>query len=93
MLSRMSPSALDALGLLAGTLTTVAFVPQVVKTWRTRSADDFSLGMLVAFATGVGLWLAYGLLLRAWPISIANGATLLLVLVILGVKLRGRPRA
>ena len=78
----------EALGMLAGVLTTVAFVPQAARTWRTGSARDFSLNMLLLFVTGVGLWLAYGLLTRYAPMVAANAATLLLASYILAVKLR-----
>ncbi len=78
----------DAIGTLAGLLTTIAFVPQVLKTWRTRSARDFSLNMLILFTIGVGLWLLYGLLLRQLPIILPNIVTLVLAAYILGVKLR-----
>jgi MtN3 and saliva related transmembrane protein len=64
------------LGFVAGTLTTVSFVPQAVKTWRTRHCDDLSWGMLVLFAAGVGAWLAYGLVLGNPPIIAANAVTL-----------------
>lgn len=76
------------LGVVAGTLTTAAFVPQVVKTWRTRSTEDISLGMFAIFAMGVLLWLGYGLYLRAWPIVIANGVTLVLAGAMVVFKLR-----
>ncbi len=76
------------LGLLAGTLTTVAFFPQLLKTWRTKSAADVSLGMLVTFCIGVFLWLVYGLLLGALPIIAANVVTLVLAGLILALKLR-----
>ena len=76
------------LGLLAGTLTTVAFFPQLLKTWRTKSAADVSLGMLVTFCIGVFLWLVYGILLGALPIIAANVVTLVLAGLILALKLR-----
>jgi MtN3 and saliva related transmembrane protein len=76
------------LGLLAGTLTTVAFFPQLLKTWRTKSAADVSLGMLVTFCIGVFLWLVYGILLGALPIILANVVTLVLAGLILALKLR-----
>lgn len=79
---------LRTIGYVAGTLTTLAFVPQVVRTWRTRSTGDLSVGMLFAFSAGVALWLIYGLGLRAWPIVVANGVTLALALVLLGFKLK-----
>lgn len=73
----------------AGLLTTFAFLPQALKTWRTRSTADFSLAMLGAFCTGIAMWLVYGILLAAWPLIVANGLTLLLAGSILYVKLRG----
>jgi MtN3 and saliva related transmembrane protein len=76
------------LGLIAGTLTTISFVPQLLKTWRTKSAKDMSLPMLVSFCAGVLLWLVYGILLQATPIILANLITLILALIILGLKLR-----
>ncbi len=85
--TRVMDSA-DLLGLIAGTLTTVAFVPQVVQAWRTRSTHDISLGMFSLFSTGVVLWLFYGIHLGAWPIILANIVTLVLSLTILYLKLR-----
>lgn len=76
----------EILGLLAGTLTTLAFLPQVIKTWKSRSAKDISLGMFLMFSAGVFLWLLYGLSLGALPIIIANSVTLILSLLILGMK-------
>jgi MtN3 and saliva related transmembrane protein len=75
------------IGFAAGSLTTLAYVPQVVRTWRTRSARDLSLGMLVALSAGVGLWLVYGIALGAWPIIIANSVTLVLSIVLIVFKL------
>ena len=71
------------IGLIAAFCTTVAFVPQVLKLWRTKSAEDLSLSMFVIFSTGVGLWLVYGLLISDIPIILANTITLMLCLVIL----------
>ena len=86
----MTPPSTDtttrAIGFLAALLTTASFVPQVVKSWRTRSVDDLSLGMLVLYNVGVATWLAYGWLLRAAPIVAANIVTLLLALTLLGLK-------
>ncbi|PZW37659.1 MtN3 and saliva related transmembrane protein [Humitalea rosea] len=78
----------EALGLMAGALTTTAFVPQVAKTWRTGSAEDFSLPMLAMFVAGVGLWLVYGVLIEAPSVWLANGITGPLALYLLWVKLR-----
>ena len=77
-----------ALGLLAATLTTIAFIPQVTKIWKSKSAKDVSLGMFIVFCTGVALWLAYGILLGEMPIIVANTITLILALAILAMKLK-----
>jgi MtN3 and saliva related transmembrane protein len=82
----------DIIGGVAGVLTTVAFVPQVVKTLRTRQTKDISLSMWVLFWLGVAMWLVYGLILVAWPIVAANLLTLILAGIVLGVKLGNRER-
>ena len=79
---------IDAIGSVAAFLTTVAFVPQVVKIWRSRSAKDISLSMYVVFTLGVAMWLVYGLLLGAMPIIIANCVTLVLAMSVVVMKLR-----
>ena len=76
------------IGFIAATLTTIAFLPQVIKVWKSRSARDISLGMYFLFSTGVLLWLVYGIMLAAWPIIVANLITLLLALLIVGMKLK-----
>ena len=78
----------DLIGYLAAMLTTISFVPQVLHTWRSRRANGTSLGMISLFSLGVALWLAYGILVHAWPVIIANGITLLLAIFLLGMKLR-----
>jgi MtN3 and saliva related transmembrane protein len=78
----------DWLGALAGTLTTVAFVPQVWRIHQRRSAEDVSWGMFLIFSAGVLLWLIYGLRIDARPIVLANVVTLVLALVILALKWR-----
>ena len=78
----------DWLGYLAGALTTIAFVPQVVRIVRTRSAQDISWGMFSILSAGVALWLWYGIRLASLPLIAANGVTLALVLAILVLKLR-----
>ena len=80
--------AYNLVGLAAGTLTTIAFVPQVLKTWRTKSGEDISLGMFLLFSTGVLLWLLYGLAIGSLPVILANAVTLLLSLAVLVLKLR-----
>jgi MtN3 and saliva related transmembrane protein len=88
----MMPDELELLGFLAGMLTTIAFVPQVVKTWRSKSADDLSLATLVTFTSGVVLWLTYGIRLKAAPIIAANIVTLGLNVLLIGLKWRYTPR-
>lgn len=78
----------DWLGHLAGFCTTAAFLPQVLKVWRSRSVRDISLAMYALFVTGLLLWTAYGWVLGAWPIVVANGLTLLLAGSVLVMKLR-----
>lgn len=78
----------NILGLLAGSLTTLAFLPQVIKTWRSRSAKDLSLGMFSIFTLGVVLWLAYGIIIRDLPVIAANVVTLILASILLTWKLR-----
>lgn len=78
----------DLLGYVAGALTTAAFVPQLVKTWRSRSAGDLSYGMMSVFSTGIALWLVYGIVLESWPVILANAITLVLSLAILALKAR-----
>jgi len=76
------------LGFAAATLTTISFVPQAWMTFRTRNAGGVSLAMYSAFTVGIALWLVYGLRLGAWPLIIANGATLVLAGAILVMKVR-----
>jgi MtN3 and saliva related transmembrane protein len=78
----------DLVGYAAATLTTAAFVPQVVKSWRTRDLSGVSLTMYGLFSLGVALWLAYGIILAAWPVIIANAITLVLAGGVLVLKLR-----
>jgi MtN3 and saliva related transmembrane protein len=78
----------DLLGTSAGCLTTLAFLPQVLHTWRHRSAGDLSLIWLATFTTGVVLWAVYGWVLGSWPIVVTNLVTFVLVASLTGFKLR-----
>ena len=80
----------ELIGYMAATLTTVSFVPQVLHSFRTKDVSGISLGMYSIFTLGIALWLAYGLLISAWPIVIANVITLALASLILALKLRYR---
>lgn len=77
-----------ALGLLAGTLTTIAFLPQVIRVWKSKSTKDLSLVMLGTFTTGVFCWLIYGLMIDSLPIILANAVTFLLAGANVALKLR-----
>lgn len=78
----------DLIGYLAATLTTLSFVPQAWKTFRSRDVSGISLGMYAMFTVGVAGWLVYGLLSKAWPIVGANAVTLSLSCAVLAMKLR-----
>jgi MtN3 and saliva related transmembrane protein len=78
----------EAIGLLAGFLTTIAFLPQVVRVWRRRSAADISLATFLLFFAGLGFWLVYGLMVDSLPVIAANAATLVLAGAILVAKWR-----
>ena len=87
---KMFMNAIQILGLVAGSLTTAAFLPQVIKTWKSRSAKDLSLGMFSLFCLGVAMWLVYGFAVKDIPVIAANLLTLLLASTLLFFKLRFR---
>lgn len=76
------------LGFIAGILTTISFVPQVLHAWRSKRCDDLSWGMLLTFSGGVVLWLVYGIRLWAMPVIVANAVTLALLVTIIVLKVR-----
>lgn len=78
----------DTLGLAAGALTTVSFLPQVVKIWRAKSAKDVSYAMFLTFSLGVFLWLLYGIAIGAVPVIVTNAVTLVLALAVVLLKAR-----
>ncbi len=80
----------DIVGYIAATLTTISFVPQVIKTWKSRSAADVSLWMYSIFTTGIVMWLIYGIWAHAWPVAAANAVTLVLASMILAMKIKWR---
>ncbi|MFZ6675705.1 SemiSWEET transporter [Undibacterium sp. Rencai35W] len=83
----MTASLTDLIGYLAACMTTSAFIPQAWLTWRRKRAEGVSLGMYVILVGGIAMWLAYGLMLHALPIIIANFITLVLAIFILVMKL------
>ena len=76
------------LGIVAGTLTTISFIPQVIKIYNTKDAKDLSIATFCIFSCGVFLWLLYGIVTREWPIVLANGVTFILILLIIAMKVR-----
>ncbi|HVS26042.1 MAG TPA: SemiSWEET transporter [Burkholderiales bacterium] len=78
----------NILGFVAGILTTLAFVPQAWRVWKTRSVKDISLGMYIIFTSGVGLWLVYGIVIHSLPLILANSVTFVLAAFILIMKIR-----
>ena len=79
---------MDALGYTAAVFATGSFVPQVIKTWRTRSAEDLSYLMLITHIIGMALWLVYGIMIQATPVVAANTVAILLDVALLVLKFR-----
>ncbi len=76
------------IGLAAGMLTTIAFLPQVIKTWQIKETKDISLLMLLTLVAGISLWLVYGFMLGDVPLMAANSVTIILVVILLFFKLK-----
>ena len=76
------------IGLVAAVMTTSAFIPQAIKTFRQRETKDISVWMYIILVTGIALWLIYGLLRSDVPVIAANAVTLVFVVAILCMKLR-----
>ena len=84
----LQPHHIEIIGYCAAFLTTVAFLPQAIQSWRTKDLSAISLGMYSLFTAGVGFWLVYGLIIEKWPLILANALTFALALSILLLKLR-----
>ncbi|MFC2110655.1 SemiSWEET family sugar transporter [Bacteroidota bacterium] len=82
------PFHIEVIGLFAAILTTISFVPQVYRIWRTKSAESVSLTMFLLFFTGVLLWFVYGVYIGSLAMIIANAITGLLSLIIIYYKLK-----
>ncbi len=76
------------IGLIAATLTTLSFVPQVVKTWKIKETRDISLSMFVMLAVGIILWTIYGFIIRDLPVILANCVSFVLTAIIIYFKVR-----
>ncbi len=79
-------TSMDLLGLVAGTLTTIAFVPQLIKVWTSKSAKDISYVMFILFVTGIVLWEIYGWGIHSLPVILFNVITFVLGIAILVLK-------
>ena len=78
----------EILGLLAASLTTASFLPQVYKTWKTKSTEGLSLTMYLVFFLGIVFWLIYGIHLNSLPMILANAVTAVLSLFLVIMKIR-----
>ena len=81
-------STIQLLGLAAGTITSITFVPQVIKIWQTKSAKDLSVSMLLLLMLGVIMWLSYGLIVRDIAIIYTNSMVLIMSIIMLFFKYR-----
>ena len=79
---------ITTLGLIAGVLTTIAYLPQLIKTWQTKSAHDLSWSMLIVLCTWIILWLVYGFYIQNIPIIAANIVTFVFTSMILVLKIK-----
>ena len=81
-------TAIQILGLTAGTITSITFLPQVIQIWKTKSAKDLSMVMLLLLILGVSMWLAYGILVKDAAIIYTNSMVLAMSLIMLVFKLK-----
>lgn len=81
-------SGIQILGLAAGTITSITFLPQVIQIWKTKSAKDLSLQMLLLLILGVSMWLTYGILVMDAAIIYTNSMVLTMSLIMLFFKLK-----
>ncbi len=90
LMNTIKPSYSEAFGFSAAFLTTVAFLPQLIKTWRTKTADDISILMLITFLLGVSFWIVYAIQINSLPVLIANIITFIFNFSILVLKISYR---
>ena len=84
----MNNTFMELIGSLAGALTTISFLPQVIKTYRSRCAKGLSLGMFLLFTLGILMWLIYGIGINKPPIIVANSITLVMAAMLLFAKFK-----
>jgi MtN3 and saliva related transmembrane protein len=87
-MTKLMDDVFTLIGYMAGMLTTLAFLPQVLHTYKLKTVGDFSWKMLIAFNCGLVLWLVYGIYLHSWPMILANAITLALQVFIVTMKIR-----
>lgn len=80
----------NIIGSIAAVLTTIAFLPQALHSWKTQDLSGISLPMYSLFSLGVAFWFVYGLMITSWPVIIANGVTLVLASTVLMLKIQHR---
>ncbi len=78
------------LGYIAGGLTTLSLLPQVIKTWRSKSVGDISMGMFIVFCLGISLWVVYGFAIGSMPVIAANIVSLFLGMTMLWLRIKHR---
>jgi MtN3 and saliva related transmembrane protein len=86
-------TAIDILGMTAGSITAITFLPQVIKTWKTKSAGDISMLMFTFATISVIMWLIYGIILKALPIIYTNSLVLINSLIMLYFKFRFKKKS
>ncbi len=84
----MNTNYIEIIGLVAGTCTTISFFPQVIKAYRSKETKNISLAMYIILASGLFLWMVYGILIAAFPVVLANAVSLVLASIILILKNR-----
>jgi MtN3 and saliva related transmembrane protein len=88
MIPALNPAQIELVGYIAACFTTLCWLPQAVRTIRTKDTRAISLITQCFFAVGISLWLIYGIALNSWPVILSNVVTLPLVLIVVAMKLR-----
>ena len=79
--------AVTILGFLGGALTTSSFLPQVIKSWKTKSTGDVSMWMFLLLTIGISIWMVYGFMIGSLPVVVANAGSLILSVIMIIFKL------
>lgn len=84
----LSSTWIEVIGGVAAVCTTVAFVPQLVRVWKLRRAEEISGAFFLLFTVGISIWLVYGIFIDSWPIIVANSVTIVIAGAILFLKFK-----